>query len=100
MNKPKVGQLVYVQHLSLKDEAIPTARISEREFYRVAKPSWAKGETRWVIGPVGKAVCELETAPYGMAYKPESVFETREKARATLNERINLVIIKLLALKA
>lgn len=99
MKTPKVGQLVYVGHLSVRDITQPSVKISEREFYRTTTPSWAKGETRWVVGPPGKAQFEGGTAPFGIAYKPESVFETREAAQADVNSRIDTIVTNLLSLK-
>ena len=111
MKTPKVGQLVYVGHLSVRDITKPSVKISEREFYRTATPSYAKfyrtatpsyakGELRWVVGPPGKGPFEGSDAPFGIAYKPESVFETREAAQADLNARIEKIIASLRALQS
>jgi len=100
MNTPKVGQLVYVVHLSLHFIEHPSLKISEREFYRTATPSYARGALRWVVGPPGKSKHEGASAPFGTAYKPESVFETREAAQASANEKLEVIITNLRALQA
>lgn len=99
MKTPKVGQLVYVGHLSVRNITKPSVRISEREFYRACSPAWAKNKMRWVVGPPGKAQFEGSIAPFGIAYKPEAVFETREAAQTDVNSRIDTIVANLLALK-
>lgn len=96
MKTPKVGQIVYVGHLSVRDIAKPSVKISEREFYRTVTPSYARGALRWVVGPPGMANHE----GYGVAYTPEMVFETREAAQADVNTRIDAIVANLTALKA
>lgn len=97
MKTPKVGQIVYVGHLSVRDITKPSVKISEREFYRTATPSYAKGALRWVVGPLGESNGH---AGYGLAYTPEMVFETREEAQADVNARIDAIVANLTALKA
>lgn len=97
----KPGQTVWVCHFTLESPKTkaPSAVIREREFYRYSNPSYAKGELRAVVGPTGKRGFEDSPAPFGIGYKPEMVYETREAARLALTARMEAHIESVLKLR-
>jgi len=99
---PKLGQRVWVYHLTTEKgrlggahalKPVPRFAVEEREFYGVIRPSWAKGQVRWAIKPVGK------TADFGTGAQPGAVFESAEEARIALTAELDRMIGKLSALR-
>lgn len=99
----KPGQTVWVCHFNeySRTHGKPTASISEREFYRYSVSTFrgSEGQPRIVLGPKGKAKFENTGAPYGIAYEPSKVYETREQARRALSERIDAHVSAVFHLK-
>jgi hypothetical protein len=103
-NKFTPGQTVWVSHFSVDRYKPEPARavVRSREFYResVSNLSCSKGQPRLIVGPHGKASFEGGSAPYGMAYAPESVYATEAEAKGALVGKIDALLEKLVAMKS
>ena len=92
VNTPKIGDKVYVSHLTVivkKDKFEVKATVRARQFTGTIKNYLDQFGLRWRIAKIGTPVHDTSWA---MAYKPERVYGSREEAQVALNERANQLI--------
>jgi hypothetical protein len=96
-NTPKARQVVWVKFLTLEDRStypkpVPRASVQRKLFHHVCINYLGKaGDTRWAL--VSERNSKDDT--FCVAYKPESVYETRAEATAALVSEVSTLILKL-----